>query len=301
MKLQAKLSTTFTNSRISMPQVFTLLVLALLLSGCNSRQGLKEVERGTSLIRRLCNKTDLSESRILSKLSSASKLEKWATKNGFQLVSGRRSVEILGKDGVHLGKMSKVGNKQTITSFALLERKTVNPLLEKELFANTTYKIENSIFKTDKLGRVTSAEISSIPNGVVNRNSIKGANEQAKAMAKDGIKGLDHGGHLIAHSLGGNSGAINIVAQLGTLNKGAYRAVEVLVSKNKSRVKNYRVHAIYKGESKRPQSFIQTFEFRGKPRDLQRLKQRNQNFNYIKKKGSGGGSRYECTMYHSNI
>jgi len=283
-----------------MRQLFIITVLVFSFVGCSSKPGLKEVQRGSSFIRRLFNKTEISESRLLNRIPIDTKLKKWASQSGFQLVSGRRSVEILGKDGVHLGKLSKVGNKQTITSFALLERKTINPLLEKELFANTTYKIESSIFKTDKLGRVTSAEISSISKSVVNRNTIKGANEQAKAMAKDGIKGLDHGGHLIAHSLGGNSGAINIVAQLGTLNKGAFRSIEVLVSKSKSHVKNYRVNAIYKGKSKRPKTFIQAFEFSGNLKELKRMKQRNPNFNYIKKKASDGRSYYECNIYHSN-
>lgn len=300
MKLQFKSKITFMNSLFSMRYIFMIIVLVFSFVGCNSKQGLKEVQRGSSYIKRIFNKTGISESRILNKIPIDTKLEKWAAQNGFQFISGRRSVEILGKNGVCLGKMTQVGNQKMITSFALLKRKTINPLLEKKLFANTTYKIESSIFKTDKLGRVTSAEISSISKSVVNRNTIKGTNEQAKAMAKEGIKGLDHGGHLIAHSLGGNSGAINIVAQLGTLNKGAFRSVEVLVSKNKSHVKNYKVNVIYKGKSKRPKTFVQAFEFRGNLKELRRMKRRNPNFNYIKKKVSSGRSYYECNIYHSN-
>lgn len=300
MKLQFRSKITFTNLRFSMRNIFIIIVLVFSFVGCTSKQGLKEVQRGSSFVKRIFNKADIPESRILNKIPIDTKLENWAVQNGFQFVSGRRSVEILGKDGACLGKMTQVGNQKVITSFALLERKTINPLLEKELFANATYKIESSIFKTDKLGRVTSAEISSISNSVVTRNAIQGTNEQAKAMAKDGIKGLDHGGHLIAHSLGGNSGAINIVAQLGTLNKGAFRSVEVLVSKSKSLVKNYKVNVIYKGESMRPQTFMQAFEYRGNLKELQRMKQRNPNFNYIKKNASGGRSYYECNIFHSN-
>lgn len=258
----------------------TLIVVFLLLLTCS------------------CNfsKAKKSLSNPIEKKLSKSIISKWALENNFTLINKKRTIDILSDKGIFLGSIIEHKTKRVINTFPLLAKGKVNPLLDKRLFSNTKYKIEQSTFVTDINARVIKAEIKSIPKQVFNRKSIKGANENAKAMLKDGIKGVDHGGHIIAHSLGGNSGAINIVAQYGKLNQGNYSRVERFVNKNRKLIKNYEINLTYKKNSLRPLNFVQTFDYKGSLRKLKKMARKNPNFKYIKE----NSSTYKCVIFHSN-
>lgn len=232
----------------------------------------------------------------IEKKLSKQYISTWALENNFTLVYKKRVTEILSKEGELLGTILESKNKRIINSFPLLGKKIVNPLLDKKLFPNTSYKIGQSIYITDSQSRVITAEIKSIPRSIVKRNNIRGARENHKAMLKDGIKGKDHGGHIIAHSLGGNSGAINIVAQYGKLNQGNYSKIERFISKNKRYIKDYKIKLTYKKNSQRPLNFVQTFNFRGSKRKLDKITKKNLNFKYVKE----NSSTYKCIVFHSN-
>ncbi|MBT32270.1 MAG: hypothetical protein CMO01_21620 [Thalassobius sp.] len=279
-----------------------IISLLCLLASCSSLQERKFLDGIVEYIESFFRKSDLEDktSKVVRKLPISATLKKWSTENGFVLKQNKLSISIYDRENQYLGKIVKNGKHQVITSFPLMGKKLVNPLLDARLFPNTTYKIENSIFKTDKLARVVSAEISSIPKSIVERHQLRGTRENAKAMAKDGIKGVDHGGHLIAHSLGGNSGALNIVAQSGKLNTGRFASVENLIRKNRKQVKNYKVDVIYKGSSKRPVAFRQQLEFWGSEKQLQRMQKRSKDFKYIMKKDGSGKTFYSCVIYHKN-
>ncbi|WP_196888543.1 DNA/RNA non-specific endonuclease [Aureivirga sp. CE67] len=232
-------------------------------------------------------------------------LKKWATNNKFQLTQTKRKgvFKIKDKSGRNLGQVFKKGNKTTITAdeTILLKNKIqkVNPILE-DVLPNTNYKINNSIFKTDHLGRTVSAKITSIPKNILDRTKIKGTNEQAKAISKGGIKGLDDGGHMIGHNLGGNSGALNIVAQSSKLNRGKFRVLEKFASKNKKYIKDYEVTSIYKGKKARPNEFVQKLKFYGKKDEILALKKKYPDLKYRKQKNGLGKSYYVCMFKHKN-
>lgn len=287
-----------------MRKKLAVISLICFLVSCNGLQDKKVLDQAFEYIENFFKKSDLKErtpTLILKNLPLSPSLKKWSTASGFILKPNKQSISIYSKDNELLGKIVKNGRHQVVTTFPLIGKKAVNPLLDAKLFPNTTYKIENSIFKTDKLARVVSAEISTIPKNIIKRHRIKGARENAKAMAKDGIKGVDHGGHLIAHTLGGNSGAINIVAQSGRLNIGKFASVEDLIRKNRTHIKNYKVDVIYKGNSKRPVAFRQKFEFRGIEKKLEKLRKKNPDFRYLKKKDLNGHPYFNCIIFHKNI
>jgi len=287
-----------------MKKIFSILSLLFFINTVNSQTLKKSIKKGVDdILEIVYKKSDINKNapKVIKFIPISSVLKKWSKSNNFILKPNKYSIEIFNKSNEYLGKITTKGKHKVVTAHPLIGRKTVNPLLDANLFPNTTYKVENCIFKTDKMMRVTSAEISSIPKSVIQRNSIKGAKENSKAMAKDGIKGVDHGGHLIAHSLGGNSGSINILAQLGKLNTGKFASIEKLIRMNKSQIKKYNVTAIYKGISKRPISFIQKFEYRGNVKELIEMQKRNPNFKYLKKKDVNGNVYYKCLIFHKNM
>ena len=240
------------------------------------------------------------------KKTAALDLKKWTAKQGFEIVSTKQKGvhKVYSKSQQYLGTVFQKGSKTHIVADETILLKNskalkVNPILEKPI-ANATYKVNNTIFKTDHLGRTVFSKTPSIPKNVTNRKVIKGTNEQAKAIRKGGIKGSDDGGHLIAHSLGGNSGAVNIVAQSSKINRGKFRVLEDFAFKNKKFIKDYQVKAAYKSTRKRPSSFVQKLNFLGDKKDLLILKRKHPSLKYRKKIGLNGKIFYECLMKHSN-
>lgn len=125
-----------------------------------------------------------------------------------------------------------------------------NKQLNKKLNANSIYKVDDYIYKTDDLGRVNKVEAKLI-------YKEKGRNEyqQKKSVSiKDGVKGQDDGGHLIAQIFNGPGEQINYVPQKSNLNRGDWKAMEnkwAKALKEKKEV-HIEINNIFEGESKRP-------------------------------------------------
>ncbi|WP_397447765.1 DNA/RNA non-specific endonuclease [Polaribacter sp. R77954] len=282
-----------------------ILALLILFPKLINSQILKTVKNiSDDVLEVVHKKSDLDKKtgKIAKKLFISSELKKWGLDNGFDLVAGKYSTKIYSKSGEMLGTITSKGTKKTISTYSLIGRKSVNPLLNAKVFPSATYKVDNTIFKTDRHSRVLKARSPSITNNNPNRKSLTNTyRKHLKEIEKiGGIKNKDQRGHLIAHFLGGNSGAINIVAQLGTLNQKKFKWIEELVGKNRKFIKNYEVDVIYKGQSKRPYAFKQKFEFRGDLRELKKEQIKNPTLKYIKKIDENGNTFYKCITYHKN-
>ena len=229
-------------------------------------------------------------------------IKSWSIKDNFKLLPHKNKdiVSILGNNDEVLGKIIKVEGKTVVTTFSLTAKKAVNPLLDKAALPNTIYKVDSQIFKTDYLGRTISANMPSIPSSFVNRYDVSKRYEQLKALNKGGLKVVDHGGHLIGHSLGGNSGSINIVPQFGKLNKGSYSSIEKFVGINKKFTKNYNIKVYYKGKSHRPDRFMQSFDFYGEEKLLRQLSLKHENFKFVKLTDAVGKNYNRVVILNSN-
>lgn len=275
--------------------IFFGVLIIFSFSGCK-KNDIKIAAKFTKSI----VKTNKQTIRAIAKNNKT--LISWTVKNNLILKAHKNPgiSDILNKKGNVLGTVSTVGSKSVITTFSLSARKTVNELLDKNALPNAIYKVDNQIFTTDHRSRTVNAYISSIPSNVVNRNEISNSYEQLKSVRKGGLKGVHHGGHLIGHSLGGNSGLINIAPQLVKLNIGAYGKIEKFVRINKKGIKNYNIKVFYKGESQIPTRFVQSFEFRGEQNLLVQLKNNNKSFYFLKKSDVNDRPYFSCIIFHSN-
>ncbi|WP_026837375.1 DNA/RNA non-specific endonuclease [Gillisia sp. JM1] len=233
-------------------------------------------------------------------------LSDFASKNVFKLIQNERSITVFSKENIFLGKIFKTGKHTVIEAHEIItkkyggkERFYVNPILNSPR-PNTSYKIGNTIYKTDYYSRTVSARISSFPKNIINRPQIKGV---VNRNSKNDLLGLVSGdvrGHKIAHSLGGNSGKVNFFAQSGKLNNGSYSSIEGLLNKNKGFIKNYEVTSTYSGKSYRPKEIIQRFEFRGDVNKLITTKSKHPGFSYVKSVDVNGLKFYNCQIKHIN-
>lgn len=287
-----------------MKRIITLALLILFPKLINSQIAKAVKNISDDVLEIVYKKSDLDKnaSKFAKKVFISSELKKWGLDNGFDLIAGKYSTKIYNKSGELLGTIITKGQKKTITTYSLIGRKTVNPLLNAELFPSSFYKVDNIIFKTDRLKRVLTAKSPTVQSNNIKRNSLKGSYKEKIRNIENigGKKNIDQRGHLIAHFLGGNSGAINIVAQLGTLNQKKFKWIEELVGKNKKFIKNYEVDVIYKGQNNRPFAFKQKFEFRGNLKELRQAKINNPTLKYIEKIDSNGNTFYKCIVYHKN-
>lgn len=97
-----------------------------------------------------------------------------------------------------------------------------NKTLNKELEPNKIYRVDSYNYHTDELGRVNNV------NGKLDFTT-KGRNtyQQGKSVElKNGLKGEDDGGHIIAQIFNGPGEQINYVPQAQTLNRGDWKAME---------------------------------------------------------------------------
>lgn len=226
---------------------------------------------------------------------------KWADLNDFKFINNKRGFDIISKDGQNLGHIFTNGETTVVNTYSLTARKVVNPLLDVKPIPNSIYKVENNIFKVDKYGRTVEANASSFSKNIIDRKDIIGSRENAKAMRKQGIKGVDDGGHLIAHSLGGNTGALNIVPMESSLNRIRYYSIERFLKNNSKTSKNYKVQVFYGNKnSLRPKKFIQSFEYRGSVENLDKLSKINKRFKYKRRNDALGQEYFECTVKHKN-
>ena len=139
-----------------------------------------------------------------------------------------------------------------------------NKTLNNELEPNKIYKVDSYNYHTDELGRVNNV------NGKLDFKT-KGRNtyQQGKSVdLKDGIKGEDDGGHIIAQIFNGPGEQINYVPQTQTLNRGDWKAMEnewkEFFNNNPKGEIKIDIQIIYDGTSKRPEGFNVVYYLDGK-------------------------------------
>ena len=131
-----------------------------------------------------------------------------------------------------------------------------NTKLNKKLEPNKLYKVDDYSYLTDKSGRV-----SKVSGELKLETKDRNMYQQRKAVEiKDGVKGEDQGGHLIARIFNGPGEQINYIPQNAKLNNGKWRAMENEWKKELKAGKKVEVEIqiIYdnKNFSKRPQKFV---------------------------------------------
>jgi filamentous hemagglutinin len=130
-----------------------------------------------------------------------------------------------------------------------------NAALNGPLQPNTAYVLANGhAYTTDALGRVVKAE------GQLTLNTVDRNAYQQLLAGQAGGAGYD-GGHLLAVRFGGAGEGINYVAQLSSMNRGAYRELERLWAKSIEAGSNVKVEIspIYSGASKVPDRIDVTY------------------------------------------
>ncbi len=132
-----------------------------------------------------------------------------------------------------------------------------NKKLNGKLEPNTKYKVGNHVYETDDLGRVCRVS-GKLNKGKLGRNNY----QQGKSVSlKGGVKGVDEGGHLIAHQFFGAGEQINYVPMKGSLNQGKWKKMEQdwanAIDGNPPPPKKVEVdiRPIYDGTNERPTKF----------------------------------------------
>ncbi|OKP02085.1 hemagglutinin [Xenorhabdus eapokensis] len=124
---------------------------------------------------------------------------------------------------------------------------------------NTIYHVDgNKTFQTDSLSRTIIAE-GSLSLSKNDRNTY-----QQSKTGKSGNPG-DEGGHLFASIFNGPGEKINILPMNGNLNKSEWKKMENSWAKDLKDGKqiDVKIVPVYKGESKRPESFNVTYSIDG--------------------------------------
>lgn len=115
------------------------------------------------------------------------------------------------------------------------------------------YEVDGIIYQTDELGRVlkTNADLDDIAR-------VRLGNQQIRAVdVKDGVRGVDQGGHIVGSRFFGPGEQINLYPQSANLNQGAWKTMENSWANemvNGSDVK-IEFEAVFSGASKRPDAF----------------------------------------------
>lgn len=129
-----------------------------------------------------------------------------------------------------------------------------NPILNKVPLAKSIkYDVDGFIYETDDLGRVleTTADLDDIAR-------VRLGNHQIKAVdIKDGVRGVDQGGHIVGSRFFGPGEQINLYPMSANLNLSSWKQMEnlwadAMVAGKDVKIK---VKAIYQGTTQRPIGF----------------------------------------------
>lgn len=139
-----------------------------------------------------------------------------------------------------------------------------NPILNKAvLVKNMRYEVDGIIYQSDELGRVltTTADLDDIAR-------VRLRNQQIRAVdVKDGVRGVDQGGHIVGSRFFGPGEQINLYPQSANLNQGAWKTMENSWADAMAAGKDVKieVEAVFSGASKRPDSFKVKYTIDGEP------------------------------------
>ena len=138
-----------------------------------------------------------------------------------------------------------------------------NKALNSELEPNKIYKVDDYSYFTDEAGRVNKV------NGELKlETKDRNVYQQGKSVdIKDGIKGDDQGGHIIARVFNGPGEQINYVPQTAKLNNGEWKSMEKKWKDALSEGKKVEVdiQIIYDSNSKRPKRFLVEYKISNEP------------------------------------
>lgn len=143
---------------------------------------------------------------------------------------------------------------------------------------NTDYKVGDKLYRTDETGKVRNVS-GNLSLGKYGRNEYQ---QRRSIEIKDGRKGIDDGGHLIAHQFKGAGEQINYVPMLGgELNRGQWKRMEGEWQKALKRTPpgevTVDINILYKAASKRPLGFVVNYTIDGIP-----YRQKFRNFTFSK-------------------
>ena len=128
-----------------------------------------------------------------------------------------------------------------------------NKALNSELKPNKIYKVDDYSYFTDEAGRVNK-----VSGELKLETKDRNVYQQGKSVdVKNGIKGDDQGGHIIARVFNGPGEQINNVPQTAKLNNGEWKSMEKKWKDALSEGKKVEVdiQIIYDSNSKRPKRF----------------------------------------------
>ena len=128
-----------------------------------------------------------------------------------------------------------------------------NKALNSELEPNKIYKVDDYSYFTDEAGRVNK-----VSGELKLETKDRNVYQQGKSVdIKDGIKGDDQGGHIIARVFNGPGEQINYVPQTAKLNNGEWKSMEKKWKDALSEGKKVEIdiQIIYDSNSKRPKRF----------------------------------------------
>ena len=133
--------------------------------------------------------------------------------------------------------------------------------LNQKLEPNKLYKVDDYSYLTDKSGRV-----SKVSGELKLETKDRNMYQQRKAVEiKDGVKGEDQGGHLIARIFNGPGEQINYIPQNAKLNNGKWRAMEAKWQKALEEGKKVEIEIkINYNETQRPTDFEIIYYINGK-------------------------------------
>lgn len=138
-----------------------------------------------------------------------------------------------------------------------------NKALNSELEPNKLYKVDDYSYFTDEVGRV---------NKVCGEQTLDSKDrniyQQGKSVEiKDGVKGEDQGGHIIARIFNGPGEQVNYVPQTAALNNGEWKTMEKKWKDALSEGKKVEVdiQIIYDSDSKRPKRFLVEYKITNEP------------------------------------
>ena len=153
-------------------------------------------------------------------------------------------------------------NKQIIIETSGVKRNW-NKALNSELKPNTIYKVDDYSYFTDEAGRVNK-----VSGELKLETKDRNVYQQGKSVdVKNGIKGDDQGGHIIARVFNGPGEQINYVPQTAKLNNCEWKSMEKKWKDALSEGKKVEVdiQIIYDSNSKRPKRFLVEYKISNEP------------------------------------
>ncbi|MBC8954462.1 DUF637 domain-containing protein [Xenorhabdus sp. PB62.4] len=226
-------------------------------------QGIGEFYFDRDVVEFVKTETDKDNAVINDYISTKGEILEYVF-NGAEILVGNEtkfSIKGKGTNSAHNQQTNQLGSSPTKPTVVVVNSGKTGGW-EKQLNKpqpNTIYHVDgNKTFQTDSLSRTIIAE-GSLSLSKNDRNTY-----QQSKTGKSGNPG-DEGGHLFASIFNGPGEKINILPMNGNLNKSEWKKMENSWAKDLKDGKqiDVKIVPVYKGESKRPESFNVTYSIDG--------------------------------------